>query len=303
MQTVQMGDLTTSNAVLGCMRLVALDEKQADALIRAALDLGVTLFDHADIYGGGGSETLFGSALRKDSGLRGKMHIQTKCGICRGYYDLSKEHIVSSVEGSLARLGTDRIDLLLLHRPDALMEPDEIAEAFAALEKSGKVLRFGVSNMSAAQISLLQKALPQKLIANQIQFGLMHAGPAAQGIHVNTADDEASVRDGEVLPYCMEHDIAVQAWSPFQYGVFEGTFLGNTAFPKANEALAEVAAAHGVTPSAIALAWILRHPAKMQVILGTTSAKHLEEACQGRAVRLSRQEWYKLYMATGHRLP
>ena len=305
MKQIDLGrsGLLGSEIALGCMRINKLGEKELDAYIRTALDCGVTFFDHADIYGGGDCEAAFGQVLAAEPSLQDKMVLQGKCGIRPGMYDFSKEHILESVEGSLRRLGTDHVDFLLLHRPDALMEPEEVAEAFHRLESQGKVLHFGVSNFSARQLELLQSGLKQKLRANQMQFGIMCAGMVSHSLEANTHFPNAADRDGEVLDYCRLKGITIQAWSPFQYGFFEGVFVDNDKFPELNAALAKLSEKYGVTKSAMAVAWILRHPAKIQVIVGTTNAQRLRDIAAASTVALSREDWYELYRAAGNQLP
>lgn len=288
---------------LGCMRISGMEEKKAEALIQTALDSGIDLFDHADIYGAGGSERLFGRILKNNPGMRSRMLVQGKCGICKGYYDASKEHILKAVDGILERLGIGELDILLLHRPDALMDPEEVAEAFAQLEKSGKVRYFGVSNQNAAQLALLDSFMPGKMVANQLQFGLAHTGPVDTGINVNTLNDQAVMRDGSVLDYCRLHKITIQAWSPFQHGWFEGPFLNSDKYQKLNDLIHIMAEEKGVTDTAIAVAWIMRHPAKMQTIVGTTNEQRLLDIVKAADVTLSRPEWYSLYLAAGNPLP
>ncbi len=297
-----------SAVALGCMRISNMGEKGLSDYIHTALECGVNYFDHADIYGGGESEALFGRVLEKEPGLRQKLLLQSKCGINQKegkntFYDFSKKHILESVEGILSRLHTDHLDFLLLHRPDALMEPEEIAEAFAGLEASGKVLHFGVSNFNARQMELLQSGLKQKLCANQLQFGLMCTGLVSHALQMNTCFPLATDRDGEVLDYCRLNNVTIQAWSPFQYGFFEGHFVDNEKFPELNRTLQAMGEKYGVTKTAIAAAWILRHPAKMQVIAGTTNPARLKEICSGAQVELSRPDWYELYLAAGNQLP
>jgi predicted oxidoreductase len=290
------------------MRLIGLaatkGDAAVDAFVKAAIDMGATFFEHADIYGGGLCEAAFAKVLAGSPSLRAKLQIQSKCGIVPGKcYDLSKEHILEAVDGSLKRLGTEYLDFLLLHRPDILCEPEEVAEAFDALEEAGKVRYFGVSNMKPMQIKLLRKAVKQPLVVNQLQLSIMHAGMMSQGIHVNMTDPAAADTDGSVLDWCRLHDISIQCWSPFQFGMFEGSFLGNPRFPELNKALEEVAAAHSVSPSTIAAAWLLRHPARMQVVAGTMNTEHLAEVVAACDVELSRAEWYRIYLAAGNTLP
>lgn len=292
-----------SNVVLGCMRIGGLEDARLHALLDAALASGINYVDHADIYGGGQCEKRFGELLHSRPGLRDQLIIQTKCGICQGYYDSSKEHILSSVEGSLRRLSIDHLDVLLIHRPDALFEADEIAEAFDRLASSGKVRYFGVSNHNPEQIELLRQAVGQRLIINQLQLSVMHSGMVDRGINVNTRFDGALDRDGGVLDYCKLHKMILQAWSPFQYGFFEGAFVDCEKFPVLNDALAELAEQYGVTKTGIAAAWIARLPALTQIIAGTTSPDRLKEIAAGANIVLTRPDWYKLYLAAGNKLP
>ncbi len=304
MKSIQIGGkLAASEIALGCMRISGLGTQQAARLIGMALDCGIDFFDHADIYGGGRSEEVFAEALSTMPGARGKLKLQSKCGIRKGFFDFSKEHILSSVEGSLKRLKTDRLDALLLHRPDTLMEPEEVAEAFLALERAGKVLHFGVSNQNPAQMELLSSAVSQPLMINQLQFSIMHTGMIDSGINVNMKSDASADRDGSVLEYCRLKGVTIQPWSPFMYGFFEGVFLGNDKFPELNAKIAELAARYAVPDSAIAIAWILRHPARMQPIVGTTNPERLRDICRASEIRLTRQEWYEVYLAAGNTLP
>ncbi len=288
---------------LGCMRIGSLSEKELSNYLHTALECGVNFYDHADIYGGGECETLFGRVLAAEPGLRDKMLLQSKCGIRPGMYDFSKEHILNSVDSILRRLHTDRLDFLLLHRPDALMEPEEVGEAFNQLEAAGKVRQFGVSNFNSRQLELLQSGLKQKLRANQMQFSIMCTGMIDHGLQTNTEFPHAADRDGEILDYCRLHGITMQTWSPFQYGFFEGVFIDNEKFPKLNEVLAAMGEKYGVSKSAMAAAWILRHPAKMQVIVGTTNAARLRDICTAAQVELSRPDWYEIYRSAGNELP
>ena len=306
MKYCNVGNAKLSRVMMGCMRIADKPLQQTEALIVEAVRAGVNAFDNADIYGKGNCENVFGVAV-KDIGLAREDYIlQTKCGIRRAefgsYYDFSKEHILSSVDGSLQRLKTEYIDILLLHRPDTLMEGEEIAEAFLKLKENGKVRAFGVSNCSAAQIRLLQ-SYGVEVVANQLQFSLGHTALVDAGFNVNTNKPEAVTRAGDALEYCREKGIVIQAWSPMQYGFFEGAFVGDERFPFLNAKLERLAEKYGVTPSAIAVAWILRHPAKMQVVTGTTSPERMKEMCVATEVELTREEWYELYLATGHTLP
>lgn len=298
------GKLRISNIVLGCMRINNLDEAGVEKHVRTAMEAGINLFDHADIYGGGECEALFARALHMNSSLREKMVLQSKCGIRPGYYDFSKEHILKSVDGILQRLHTDYLDILLLHRPDALMEPEETAEALQSLFDSGKVRYFGVSNHNPAQIELLQRAFGQKLLFNQLQVSVAHTPLVDSGMAVNMFIDQSIDRTGSTLEYCRLNNITIQAWSPFQKGFFEGPFLGDMEkYPELNRKCEELAEKYNVTPTGIAVAWLTRHPANMQVILGTTKASRVLEGCAGSEIPLTREEWYGLYKAAGNMIP
>lgn len=305
MKKIRLGssDLEAGEISLGCMRMDKLSFKDATHVIENAMEAGVTLFDHADIYGAGKSEEVFAGAVDLHSSIREKMIIQTKCGIRDGLFDFSKDHILKSVEGSLQRLNTDYIDILLLHRPDTLMEPEEVAEAFTRLKESGKVRHFGVSNQHPMQIELLDTYLQEDLIINQLQFSLMHTPMIDAGFNVNMQNDAAVVRDNGVLEYSRLHKMTIQAWSPFQHGMMEGVFVGNEAFPEMNAKLQELAEKKGVTDSAIAIAWILRHPAKIQPVVGTMTPQRLTEIAKASDVDLTKREWYELYLAAGNKLP
>ena len=304
MKKINVGGTTGASAVaLGCMRMARLDEKRVDAIMDAALGAGVNFFDHADIYGGGNSERLFGDYLKRHPGVREGLFIQTKCAIHDGQYDFSKEHILTSVEKSLDRLGVEYVDALLLHRPDTLMEPEEVAEAFDILQSTGKVRHFGVSNHNPMQIELLKTAVKQPLQINQLQFSITEAGMVTSGMNVNMKNAESSMHDGGVLEYSRIHKITIQTWSPFQYGYFEGNFVDNEKFPKLNEKLAELSEKYGVSKTGVAAAWILRHPAGMQLLAGTMNPDHLLDLCKAADLTLTRAEWYEIYRAAGHCLP
>ena len=297
------GALSASEISLGCMRIAPLSQSEPSLLINTALEEGINFFEHADIYGDSKAEEVFAHAVDMRPGAREKFLIQTKCGIRQGYYDFSKEHILASVDGSLRRLKTDYVDALLLHRPDTLMEPEEVAEAFTILHDSGKVKYFGVSNHNPMQIELLKRYLRHKIIINQLQLSITNTGMIDSGLHVNMRVDSSIDRDGSILEYCRLNDITIQAWSPFLYGFFEGVFLDNDKFPELNKTISEMAAAKGVPNTAIAIAWILRHPAKIQPIVGTTNPKRLKDICKASTVELSRQEWYALYKSAGNTIP
>ena len=297
------GKLPVSAVAMGCMRLT--DAKvSVEELAENAMELGINFFDHADIYGGGRCEELFGEYLASHPGVREKIIIQTKCGIRRGCYDFSKEHIISSLEGSLKRLRTDYVDVLLLHRPDTLMEPEEVAEAFNKLESEGKVKYFGVSNHNPMQIELLKTAVKQPIIADQLQFSIPESGLVTSGLNVNMKNDESVMHDGGALEYMRIKGITIQAWSPFQGGFFGGPFVGDREkYPALNDKRGEMAEKYSVTPTAIASAWILRHPAKIQLISGSVSPERIKEIAAGADIELSREDWYEIYLAAGFRLP
>lgn len=287
---------------VGCMRIANMQEKQADEFVDTALENGANFFDHADIYGRGKSETVFSKAIARYD--REKVILQSKCGIVSGkMFDFSYDHIVSSVDGILQRLNTDYLDVLLLHRPDALMEPEEVAKAFSNLKDTGKVRHFGVSNQNPYQMQLLQSCLDMPLCANQIQMSIMHAPTIQAGINVNMYNDPGVNRDGGVLDFCRLNKITVQAWSPLQFGYFEGCFLDNERFPKLNEALGQLAEKYGVTKTSVAINWLLRHPAKIQPVTGTTNPQRLTECCRATEFTMTREEWYAIYQAAGNVLP
>ena len=300
-------DLKVPAVAVGCMRLSDISIKEAAELIDTALENACNFFEHADIYGYGREltcESIFSEAVRMTPSVREKIILQSKCGIVPGVmYDFSKKHILEAVDTSLRRLKTDYLDVLVLHRPDALVEPEEVAEAFDILETSGKVRHFGVSNHKSAQISLLKKYVKQPLIVDQLQFSLVNSGMIQSGIETNMTTPGAVDRDDSVLDYCRFHDITIQTWSPFQYGFIEGCFIGSDKFPELNRVLDELAEKYGVSAATIAAAWILRHPAKMQIIAGTTKPAHLKDIFRAADITLTREEWYRLYLAAGHILP
>ncbi|WOO38111.1 aldo/keto reductase [Anaerocolumna sp. AGMB13020] len=306
MRTIQLGksNLQVPVVAVGCMRINGLEKEDAEKFIRTAMENGANFFDHADIYGGGACEEIFSDAIHMNSELREKMILQSKCGIVPGrMFDFSKEHILKSVDGILKRLKTEYLDILLLHRPDALVEPEEVAEAFDTLEKSGKVRNFGVSNQNPNQIQLLQNSLKQPIIANQLQLSITNATMITQGLQVNMLEEGSVNRDGSVLDFCRLNSITIQPWSPFQYGFFEGVFLGNDKFPKLNERIDEIADKYGVSNTTIAMAWLLRHPAKMQPVTGTMNLGRLLECLKAAEITLTREEWYQIYLAAGNILP
>ena len=304
MYKIQLGKsgLSVPTMAVGCMRISNMAEKDVSALVDTALSSEVNFFDHADIYGDGGSEVVFGKVISSIS--RESIIIQDKCGIVPGkMYDFSYEHIISSVDGSLKRLNTDYIDVLLLHRPDALFEPEEVAKAFDLLKTLGKVRHFGVSNQNPYQIALLQKYLDMPVCANQMQFGIMHMPSVQSGMNFNMMNEYGVDRDGGVIDYCRLNDITIQTWSSLQYGFFEGCFVDNDRFPELNRVLSELAEKYSVSKTTIAIAWILRHPARMQPVTGTTNPERLKECFRAADVTLTREEWYKVYLATGSFLP
>lgn len=311
MRTVPLGPTgrQVPNVVLGLMRIQQLDDDAVRELVRTARDAGIDFVDHADVYGEDlhGCERRFAEAMQLTPSEREQLTIQSKAGIVREgpYFDYSYEHLVESVEGSLQALGTDYLDVLLLHRPDALVEPDEVARAFDHLESSGKVRSFGVSNHTPGQIELLKKSVRQPIVANQLQLSITHAPIVAQGVAANMAGEDQSLTldGGGILDYCRLHDITVQAWSPFQAGFFTGVFLGSDDYPELNAVIDRLAAKYDVPPIAVAVAWITRHPAGMQVVLGTTTPERVAGAAQGSDLPLTRAEWYELFRAAGYRVP
>lgn len=301
-------DLQVSRLALGMMRISGMSEKELEALIREALAQGINFFDHADIYGQGECEKIFGRVLERNPEWRKEMVIQTKCDIVPAdaggqRYDTSKDYIRNQVEKSLRNLKTDHIDVLLLHRPDALCDPEELADTFDELHKKGYVHYFGVSNHSVGKIRLLSKYLRQPLVLNQMQFSVVHSYMLDADFFVNMEDSKSADRDNGMIDYCQYHDITMQSWCPLQASWTDGTFLEHPKYPKLNEVLFRLAKEYQVTRSAIALAWILRHPAKMQAIIGTTSLSHLKESCLATTVSLTRQQWYDLYIAANQPIP
>ncbi|GAA0133470.1 aldo/keto reductase family oxidoreductase [Paenibacillus sp. YSY-4.3] len=305
MRTMKLGtsNLEVPVIAVGCMRINSLGQAEAEKFVQTALEAGANFFDHADIYGGGNCEEIFADAIHMNDDVREKIILQSKCGIRQGMFDFSKEHILNSVDGILKRLKTDYLDVLLLHRPDALVEPEEVAEAFDKLESSGKVRHFGVSNQKPMQIELLKKHVKQPLVANQLQLSITNATMISNGINVNMENDAAVNRDGSILDYSRLHDITIQPWSPFQYGFFEGVFLGSDKFPELNRKIDEIAAKYEVSNTTIAIAWLLRHPAKMQPVTGTMSLERILDCCKAADITLTREEWYEIYRAAGNVLP
>ena len=304
--TLGQDDKELSEIVLGMMRIEDKSVKEVEELVETALSVGINAFDLADIYGRGRCEELLGLVLKNRPDLREKMWIQSKCGIRIEeftYFDFSKEYILQSVDGILERLQVDYLDSLLLHRPDALMESDQVAEAFDLLYKQGKVRDFGVSNQNPMMMELLKKDVKQPLAVNQLQLSAAFTPGFESGFHVNMEDSQAAMRDGSIFEYCQLHDVVIQAWSVLQFGYFKGNFVGNEKFQALNQVLDRLAFKYGVTPSTIAISWILRYPAKMQAVVGTTNPKHLREVSQAANFSLTRKEWYEIYLAAGNNLP
>jgi len=295
--------IEASEVALGCMRIGGMEPAAIDNLIQTSYDLGIDFYDHADIYGGGNCEVVFADSIARLGLDRSKLILQSKCGIRQGFFDFSKEHILDSTNRILDRLKTDYLDILLLHRPDALIEPEEVAEAFGQLKASGKVRHFGVSNFNPGQIELLQAFLPDALCANQLQFSITNTGMIDRGIASNMKIDNSVDRDGGVLDYCRLKKITIQAWSPFQYGFFEGVFIDNPKFPELNKVMDELCEKYGITKTGLAIAWIQRHPAKIQSVLGTTSAERVTQVADAVKIELSRPDWYAIYRAAGNILP
>ena len=304
--TLGQDDKELSEIVLGMMRIQAKSVKEVEELVETALSVGINAFDLADIYGRGRCEELLGLVLKNRPDLREKMWIQSKCGIRIEeftYFDFSKDYIIKSVDGILQRLKIDHLDSLLLHRPDALMESDQVAEAFDLLYKQGKVRNFGVSNQNPMMMELLKKDVKQPLAVNQLQLSAAFTPGFESGFHVNMEDSQAAMRDGSIFEYCKLHDVVIQAWSVLQFGYFKGNFVGNEKFQALNQVLDRLAIKYGVTSSTIAISWILRYPAKMQAVVGTTNPNHLREVSQAANFSLTRKEWYEIYLAAGNNLP
>lgn len=305
MKTMKLGssELEVPVVAVGCMRIQSLQKSQAERFVQTALEEGANFFDHADIYGGGTCEEVFSDAIHMNGSVRETVILQSKCGIRQGMFDSSKEHILASVDGSLKRLKTDYLDILLLHRPDALVEPEEVAEAFNILHSSGKVRHFGVSNQNPMQIELLRKSVAQPLVANQLQLSITNATMISNGINVNMENDSALSRDGSILDYCRLNDLTIQPWSPFQYGFFEGVFLENDKFPELNKQINRIAEKYEVSNTTVTIAWLLRHPARMQPVIGTMNTERLKDCCRASNIYLTREEWYEIYRAAGNVLP
>lgn len=307
--TMPGSEILAPNIVLGLMRIGEKTDSEIQELYNTAREVGIDFFDHAAVYGAElhGCEVRFADALKLSPDERAEITLQTKAGIVKDgpYFDFSYEHIIESVDASLRALQTEYIDILLLHRPDALVEPEEVARAFDELSANGKVRGFGVSNHTPRQIDLLKKYIKQPLIANQVQLSITHAPIIASGVASNMhgLEQSISLEGGGMLDYCRLNDITVQAWSPFQAGFFTGTFLGNPDYADLNMVLDRLAAAYETTPIAIATAWITRHPANIQVVLGTTNPGRVAEAAAGSEIPLTRPQWYELFRAAGYIVP
>lgn len=295
--------IEASEMALGCMRICRKPMEETEKLILTAVDEGINYFDHADVYGFGASEECFGKILKQNPGLRSKIFLQTKCTLIRDaektlYLDTSKEHILKSVDKSLRRLGTDYIDTFMLHHPDTLIEPEEVAEAFDILQSNGKVRHFGVSNFKTMDLQFLQSYLNQKLIVNQMQLSVAHTEVIDSNNSIKLNDEDNVEHSGSILTYMRMKKMTLQAWSPFQVRFYGGVFMNDASYPSLNQVASRMAEEKGVSVSALAIAWILRHPAKIQPMIGTTNAERLKDICRASEVELNRAEWYELYRAT-----
>jgi predicted oxidoreductase len=304
--------------IYGCMMiggdfdgssLSAEQRNKGRAAIDAALECGLNFFDHADIYCFGKSESVFGEFLAANPDLRDKIIVQSKCGICLrnqpqeglpGRYDLSFEHIIDSVDGSLRRLQTDHLDILLLHRPDILVEPKEVSQAFDRLYRTGKVRSFGVSNHSPAQIELLKASVEQPIVVNQIEYNPVHTPLHDSAIHANMKRPDFGNPGEGIIEYCRLHGIALQAWGSLARGVLTGKPPGPETEPRIRETatlIERLAKERSVSREAIVLAWILRHPAGIRPVVGTTNPDRIRACCEATSVKLSRADWYQIYSA------
>lgn len=303
LQNIGQTGIQATRIALGCMRMSDLKGKQAEEVVGTALDLGTNFFDHADIYGGGLSELRFRDAIKHLNVNRDKMIIQSKCGIREGYFDFSKEYILSSVDGILERLGTEYLDFLILHRPDVLVEPEEVAEAFTKLRAEGKVKHFGVSNQNRFQMELLQSYLDEPLAVNQLQLSPAHTPMFDAGLNVNMLNKASIEHDDGIVDYCRLKRVTIQAWSPFQIDLSRGLFVNHPDYKELNETIAKLAKNYNVSSEAIVIAWILRHPAKMQAIVGSMNPSRLKAIDKANDIALTRKEWYDIYRSAGNILP
>jgi predicted oxidoreductase len=305
-------ELKISRLAYGCMQiggtwddapLTSIDRARARNVVERALAHGINFFDHADIYCRGKSEIVFADALRELGVKRESIILQSKCGIrfadtpasgAPTRFDFSYTHIMDAVQGSLQRLQTEYLDILLLHRPDALVEPAEVARAFDELQQRGMVRHFGVSNHTWAQIELLKKFVRQPLVVNQVEINLLHADLLDDGLFFNTAP-RPYTGIGGTLDYCRAHDMLIQAWAPVAGGALTNPAPNVDARTRATAALiADIAHARNTTREAIALAWLLKHPAPIQPILGTTKPERVTDSCRTDEITLTREEWYLL---------
>ncbi|MEQ9764123.1 aldo/keto reductase [Streptococcus sp. ZJ151] len=303
LQDIGQTGVKGSRIALGAMRMNALDINEAEKVMSTALESGINFFDHADIYGGGESEIRFSNAMKKLNVKREDVILQSKCGIRKGFFDFSKDHILTSVDGILKRLETEYLDFLVLHRPDALWEPEEVAEAFTQLKTAGKVRYFGVSNQNRSQMEFLQSYLEEPLAVNQLQLSPVHAPMISSGLEVNMTTSGANDRDGGIIDYCRLNKVTIQAWSPFQIDLSKGLFSGNSDYKELNDTITALADKYGVSDEAIIVAWILRHPAKIQTIIGSMNPDRIKRIAEAEKIELSRPEWYDIYTKAGHILP
>lgn len=316
-------EISSSRLILGCMGLggswdqnplTKEDRITAEKAVEAALSSGITMFDHADIYKMGKAEAVFGEILREKPELRENIILQSKCGIrfkennLPQRYDFSKEHILQSVDGILKRLNTEYLDILLLHRPDPLMEPEEVAEAFDKLKTTGKVRNFGVSNMSSSQIKLLQTYCSDPIIVNQLELSLKRIDWLEQGVLVNQkSGNEVNFADG-IIEHCRLNDIQIQAWAPLSYGMYSGREIENSTDSdlKTIELVQNMAREKDTSTEAIVLGWLMRHPSYIQPVIGTSNPQRIKN-CQDaiyQAENMTREEWYTLYTASrGAKMP
>ena len=283
--------------------------RKALAALEAALDAGVDHFDLADVYAFGKAERAFSEIWQLDPSLRARVVVQSKCGVVRSaddtsraetYYDSSREHILAAARGSMGRLGVDYLDLLVLHRPDVLLEPEEVAAAFDRLHAGGEVRHFGVSNYAPGQVELLQAALDRPLLVNQLQVSLAHPDLIDDAVVVNDTSPDRPVRGFGTLAYCMQRSITVQAWAPLGAGglVRDDDAGADPRLLAVRRELAAVARERGAHPAAVAIAWILRHPAGIQPLLGGRTPDEIRTAAQGIDLTLTRAEWYRLFNAS-----
>lgn len=303
LQDIGQTGVKGSRIALGAMRMNALEVKEAEKVVSASLENGINFFDHADIYGGGESEKRFHSALKNLNIKREDVILQSKCGIRKGFFDFSKAHILASVDGILERLETEYLDFLVLHRPDALWEPEEVAEVFRQLKTAGKVRHYGVSNQNRSQMEFLQSYLDEPLAVNQLQLSPVHAPMISSGLEVNMTTPGANDRDGGIIDYCRLNKVTIQAWSPFQIDLSKGLFLGNPDYKELNDTITRLAEKYGVSDEAIIVAWILRHPAKIQTVVGSMNPDRIKRIAEAEKIELTRPEWYEIYTKAGHSLP